>query len=46
MRLHEDGESLLTDFYFFGIIEGETGNMLRLWGYVRGRTGKRFEDSE
>lgn len=31
---------------FFGIIEGKKGNVVRLWDNVRGRTGKRFEDSE
>lgn len=43
--LHEDGEFSPIEFYFFGIIEGEKGNVLRLWDDVRGKTGKRFEDS-
>lgn len=46
MGLHEDGEFLPTHVYFFGIVEGERGNALRLLDDVRGRTGKRFEDSE
>lgn len=45
MALHEDGQFLPIDFYFFGIVEGERGNVLSLWDNVRDRTGKRFEDS-